>query len=134
MKKGEEKQNVNENIDAIVNDAMKNLKSMVDSNTIIGKPIVIEDGTTIIPISKILVGFVCGGGEFSNSCKKSCEYPFAGGSGAGYTVDPIGFLTGKNGVFNFVGIEKSNMYSDLLITVNGILKNLYKESSNDIKK
>lgn len=131
MKKEDEKQSVNENIDAIVNDAMKNLKNMVETNTIMGTPVTTKDGTTIIPISKVLVGFVCGGGEFSTSCKKQCEYPFAGGSGAGYTIQPIGFLTGKNGAYTFVAIEQNNMYSDLLVTVNGILKTLYKESKND---
>lgn len=131
MKKQEEKQNISTNIDSIVNDAMKNLKNMIDSNTIMGSPVILEDGSTVIPISKILVGFVCGGGEFSSSCKKMCEYPFAGGSGAGYTVVPVGFLTGKNGVFQYTAIEQGNMYSDLLVTVNGILKSMLKESKND---
>ena len=131
MKKQEEKQSVNENIDAIVNDSMNNLKTMIETNTILGTPITLEDGSTVIPVSKTLVGFVCGGGEFSTACKKTCEYPFAGGSGAGYTIVPTGFLTGKNGVFQFIAIEQGNMYSDLLVTVNGILKSMLKESKKD---
>lgn len=134
VKKEEEKQSVNQNIDEIINDAMKNLKNMVETNTIMGTPVITKDGTTIIPISKVLVGFVCGGGEFSTSCKKQCEYPFAGGSGAGYTIVPTGFLIGKNGVFSFVAVEQNNLYSDLLVTVNGILKTIYKESNNNDKK
>lgn len=130
MKK-EEKQNVNTNIDKIINDAMKNLKNMIETNTIMGTPIVTDDGTTIISVSKVLVGFVCGGGELNSCNKKSENYPFAGGNGAGYTIVPIGFLTGKNGVFNYVGVEQKNMYSDLLVTANGILKTILKESEQN---
>ena len=133
MKK-EEKQNVDTNIDKIINDAMKNLKNMIETNTIMGTPIVSDDGTTIISVSKVLVGFVCGGGELNNCNKKIQNYPFAGGNGAGYTIVPIGFLTGKNGVFNYVSVEQKNMYSDLLVTTNQILKTLLKESGKNEDK
>ena len=39
---------------------MEKIKEMVDVNTIIGEPIVIADGTTIIPISKVSFGFASG--------------------------------------------------------------------------
>lgn len=131
MKKEEEKQSTEKTIDNIVNDAMKNLKNMVDANVVIGKPIIMDDGTNIIPVSKVLAGLVCGGGELSNMCKKATEYPFAGGSGAGYTVVPIGVLSGKDGNFTFVPIEVKNLYSDLLVTVNDILKTINKETKDD---
>ena len=50
MKKEEEKQSVENSIDKIINDAMKNLKNMVDSNVVIGEPMTMADGTNIIPI------------------------------------------------------------------------------------
>lgn len=130
MKK-EEKQNVNTNIDKIINDAMKNLKNMVETNTIMGDPVTLDDGTIVISISKVLVGFICGGGELGNCNKKSMEYPFAGGNGAGYTIVPMGFLTGKNGNFNYVSVEQKNMYGDLLSTTNQLLKTLLKESESN---
>lgn len=129
MKK-EENQNVETTIDNIVNDTMKNLKNMVDANVVIGKAQTLKDGTSIIPVSKVIVGLICGGGELSNTSKKAQEYPFAGGSGAGYTVMPIGVLSGKNGHFSFIPIENKNMYSELLVTVNDILKTINKESKN----
>lgn len=129
MKK-EENQNIETTIDNIVNDTMKNLKNMVDANVVIGKPQILKDGTSIIPVSKVIVGLICGGGELNNASKKSSEYPFAGGSGAGYTVMPIGVLSGKNGHFSFIPIENKNMYSELLVTVNDILKTINKESKN----
>ena len=105
MKKEEEKQSIEHSIDKIINDAMKNLKNMVDSNVVIGEPIVMPDGAIMIPVSKVLVGVVCGGGELNNAKKKPAEYPFAGGSGAGYTIAPIGVLVGKGNNYNFISIE-----------------------------
>lgn len=134
MKKEEEKQSVENSIDKIINDAMKNLKNMVDSNVVIGEPMTMTDGTNIIPISKVLVGVVCGGGEINNSKKKATEYPFAGGSGAGYTIVPIGVLAGARDNYNFIPIETKNIYSDLMITVNDILKTIKKESIDDKTK
>lgn len=131
MKKEEQKPSIENNIDKIVNDAMKNLKSMVDGNVVIGKPVLLKDGTTIIPVSKVLAGLVCGGGELGGTSKKATNYPFAGGSGAGYTVIPIGVLSGKGGNYTFVPIETKNLYSDLLVTVNDILKTINKESKNE---
>lgn len=133
MKKEEEKQNFENTIDSIINDSMKNLKNMVDANVVVGKPITMNDGSIIIPVSKVLAGLVCGGSEIGVS-KKNTEYPFAGGSGAGYTVVPIGVLSGKDANYTFVPIEAKNLYSDLLVTVNDILKTIKKEAIDDNKK
>lgn len=99
----------------IINDALVNLKNIVDVNTVIGEEIITKDGTTIIPVSKIIVGYVAGGGEMNNfeKVRSSC-YPFAGGSGAGFTVVPIGFLSGKNGNLKFICTEDKTAYNDLL--------------------
>ena len=129
MKKVKKEQCVENNIDEIVNDTMKNLKNMVNSNVVIGEPVLLSDNTTIIPVSKVLVGMVCGGGELGDD--KKSNYPFAGGSGAGYTIMPIGVLSGKNGNYTFVPIETKNLYSDLLITVNDILKTINREGKSE---
>ena len=41
-----------------MNVTMDKIHEMVDANTIIGKPITTEDGTTILPVSKVSFGFV----------------------------------------------------------------------------
>lgn len=79
-------------IESIMAQTMSNLKNLVDVNTVIGKPLLSADGThTIIPISKLSMGFLVGGGEY-NEKNKTENYPYAGGSGAGISVTPIGFL------------------------------------------
>ena len=110
-------------VDNIIGEALKNLKEIVDVNTVIGDEFLTADGTTIIPISKICCGFVAGGGEYESENKKKTSkcYPFAGGSGAGFTVVPVGFLTGKEGNLNFVS-TKGDSYDDLLNLTNKTLK------------
>ena len=84
-------------IQDLMKTAMDSIKSMVDANTIIGDTITAPDGTIIIPISKVAFGFAAGG---SDCCVKAQlkedtpagENPFGGGSGAGITVKPMGFL------------------------------------------
>ncbi len=88
-------------IDNIMKTTMENLKEMIDVNTIVGDAVETSEGTVIIPISKVSFGFAAGGGEYKEDkagAKKSTaedtegEMPFAGGSGAGVSVNPIAFL------------------------------------------
>jgi len=73
--------------------AMESIKEMVDVNTVVGDAVETNDGTVIIPISQVACGFAAGGGEYEfNNGSKSQDIPFGGGSGAGVSVRPIGFL------------------------------------------
>ncbi len=72
---------------------MESIRDMVDVNTVIGDPVATQDGSTIIPISKVSFGFVSGGGEYAcGGVQAAASLPFAGGAGAGVTVNPMGFL------------------------------------------
>ncbi|HHU93252.1 MAG TPA: sporulation protein YtfJ [Halanaerobiaceae bacterium] len=83
-------------IEKLMDTAMSNIKSMVDVNTIVGDPVETVDGTVIIPISRVSFGFAAGGGEINkaNKGKDNGEdkKPFAGGSGAGVSINPMAFL------------------------------------------
>ena len=68
-------------------------------HTVVGDPVQTQDGSTIIPISKVSFGFVAGGGEYAGAIGMERDMPFAGGAGAGVTVHPMGFLVcSQNGV------------------------------------
>ena len=62
------------------------IREMVDVNSVIGEPIVVGD-TTIIPVSKVSVGFGGGGSDFTKGSDA-----FGGGAGGGVQVQPICFL------------------------------------------
>ena len=89
-------------IDGLMSAAMSNIKDMVDVNTIVGNPVTLPDGTTIIPISKVSFGFAAGGSEFSNGQEK--QLPFGGGSGAGVTISPVGFLVASSSQVKFISV------------------------------
>lgn len=83
----------NRPIEGLMKTAMESIKEMVDVNTVVGDAVETNDGTVIIPISQVACGFAAGGGEYEfNNESKSPEIPFGGGSGAGVSVKPIGFL------------------------------------------
>lgn len=79
-------------INNMVDTTIEKLRRLVDVNTIIGETIKLDDGTVIIPISKVAYGFASGGSEFSGK-KVNDENLFGGGSGAGVTISPVAFLT-----------------------------------------
>ncbi|MBR1822045.1 MAG: GerW family sporulation protein [Clostridia bacterium] len=83
-------------IENIMSTTLENIRDMIDVNTVIGEPITAADGSTVIPISRVSFGFVAGGGEYAckGTFKPDAETanPFAGGTGAGVTVQPLGFL------------------------------------------
>ena len=115
-------------IEQIMNSAMSRLKTIIDVNTVIGDPIETADGVTIVPVSKVTVGFVAGGGEYSqnNIDKKNTnpDFPFAGGSGAGFNVVPVGFLIKENGTFRMIDVETDGTTASLLELVAKIYSGL----------
>ncbi len=76
-------------IQDILNDSMQHLRELIGAETIIGKEIKTESGTTIIPVSKVNFGFASGGSDMPTSKPKDL---FGGGSGGGVTISPIAFL------------------------------------------
>ncbi len=73
------------------------IREMVDVNSVIGNPITTPDGVTIIPVSKVSVGFAGGGSDFVSKNINKQENPFGGGAGGGVKVTPIAFLIVKDG-------------------------------------
>lgn len=81
-------------IQGLMDVTLEKIKGMVDSNTIIGNPINMADGTMILPVSKVSFGFASGGSDFPSKTPKDL---FGGGSGAGVSISPIAFLVVREG-------------------------------------
>ena len=86
---------MSQNLPNMLQDTISKIREMVDVNNVIGEPITV-DGVTIIPVSKVSVGFGGGGSDFSKA-PASGELPFGGGVGGGVKVNPICFLIVKDG-------------------------------------
>ena len=74
--------------------AIEKVREMADTNAIVGQPITTPDGVTLIPISKVSMGFGCGGGDYGKAQPRG----FGGGSGAGVNIAPVAFLVIKDGI------------------------------------
>ncbi|MBQ7337695.1 MAG: sporulation protein YtfJ [Clostridia bacterium] len=83
--------NTDNKLEDMIATSLESLRTLVDSDTIVGKPITTDVGTTIIPISKISMGYTTGGLEYfgKNSPQKQS---FGGGGGTGMTISPVCFL------------------------------------------
>lgn len=116
-------------INSLMDTTMKKIKDLVTANTIIGDPITTPDGTTIIPVSKVTYGFASGGSDLPT--KKDNRECFGGGSGAGVTIQPIGFLTISKGNIKMIPIEKYDGAADRIV---GMIPEAFDKISSFIKK
>ena len=80
---------------------IQKIREMLDVNTVVGNPIQTPDGVTIIPVSKVSVGFGGGGSDFAT---KNSENPFGGGVGGGVKVSPVCFLIVKDGNVRMISV------------------------------
>lgn len=88
---------MSQNLPNMLENTISKVREMVDVNSVIGVPITTPEGVTIIPISKVCVGFAGGGSDFVSKHPNKHENPFGGGVGGGMTVTPIAFLVIKDG-------------------------------------
>mgnify|MGYP004692370561 CR=1 FL=1 len=84
-------------IKELMSAALRDINTLVDVNTVIGKPFTTNDGYTIIPVSKVTMAFMTGGGEYGEikNIRGDKDFPFAGGRGAIVSLKPTGFLVEK---------------------------------------
>lgn len=108
-------------IEGLMSSAMQGLKEMIDVNTIVGSPITTSDGTVIMPISKVALGFGVGGSEFPKNKKllsgeqEEVNNLFGGGTGGGLSLTPVGFLVVGNGTIRMVPVSEENSIYDRII-------------------
>ena len=77
----------------MLQDTISKIREMMSVNDVVGDPIVVGD-VTIIPISKVSVGFGGGGADNAKAANKDA---FGGGMGGGVKVQPICFMVVKDG-------------------------------------
>lgn len=110
-------------IQDLIKTSLERIKVLMETNTIVGDAVTIDKDTSVIPISKASVGFVVGGGEYSDKSSRRVanHFPMAGGSGCGMSVTPVGFLVLNKGEVKFVDIENKTMYQTILNLVNKLV-------------
>lgn len=110
----------------IIQTSLDSIRSMVDSNTVIGSPITTANGTLVIPVSKVFVGFASGGVDYLGKNTQNTSHTvnnFGGGGGTGLTVSPVAFLVvSPNGDVQLLNVnEPTSDRSDPVSQIVGLL-------------
>ncbi len=102
-----------EHVEQVLNNAIDGLKKMIDVDSVVGNPINISEDTTVIPVSKVSMGFVSGGSSFG---KPSVSDNFGGGAGGGIKISPVAFLVVNDGNVRLVNVSDSPNDTDKIFT------------------
>ena len=112
------------NLSKMIETALENIKKLTDVNTIIGEPISVSGGTTIIPVSKVSMGFTSGGIDYTSKKAPDKVPNFGGGTGSGFTILPIAILVvEQSGEVKLINVENptGTGNNDLLGTISGLV-------------
>lgn len=126
----------NNPVTSMMAEVMKNMKGMIDVNTVIGDPVTSADGTIIIPISRVTFGFGGGGGE---SAVKGEDGKFNGGIGGGASVKAEAFLVISSSNVRIIPMSQDSspvsklvdMIPDALEKVNSFIAGRKKGNTSD---
>ena len=122
-----------ESINGLIDKAMEKIKTIVDTSTVIGEKVETPDGAVIIPISKVTVGYVVGGGEYADLSARRVanHFPMAGGSSGGMSVTLVGFLIESQGEVKFVNVENKSLYQTVLNMFNALLSKVEEKTGEN---
>lgn len=120
-------------VNDLISNAFDKIKTIVDSSTIVGERLETPDGTVIIPISKVTVGYVVGGGEYADLSARRVanHYPMSGGSSGGMSVTPVGFLIESEGEISFINVENKSLYQTVLNMFNTFMNEINKDKEGE---
>jgi len=104
-----------EKFNNLIETTLKNLSEIVDVNTVVGEPINYENGDLVVPISKVTIGVLAGGGEYGKLgiFKKGDDLPYSAGNGSIISIKPCGFLIKEGEKFKLLAVS-DNAYEKLL--------------------
>lgn len=97
----------NNKITKVIESTFKNLSGIIDVNTVVGKPIKTDDGEYVVPVSKVTIGVLMGGGEYGKISifKKGDDLPYSAGNGAIVSIKPCGFLIKESDKYKVLSVS-----------------------------
>ncbi|NLB80842.1 MAG: sporulation protein YtfJ [Clostridiaceae bacterium] len=109
------------NLESLFASTLHGIREMIDVNTVIGDPIETNEGVTIIPITKVSLGFGMGG---FNQEEKIEDQQIAGGGGGGVTVSPVGFLVVEKGNIKLLNINAETAVERVIDSLPELIKSI----------
>lgn len=101
-------------VEGLLGVSVDKIREMADANTVVGTPVTLPDGTTMIPVSKVSYGFASGGSDLPS---KSNSDLFGGGAGAGINITPVAIVTVKEGETNVLPIVAKPDTTDRVVSM-----------------
>ncbi|MCF7876169.1 sporulation protein [Candidatus Bipolaricaulota bacterium] len=99
-------------VDEMIEQLADDLKSYASTSSIFGEPMEIQ-GATVIPVSKMSVGYGGGGGEGEEG--SSGDKGGGGGAGGGVKIEPAALIIAKDGEVSVASIKAKESKFDSLI-------------------
>lgn len=133
-------------IENIIESSIEQIKRIVDVNTVIGDAITAADGTLLLPVSRVSIGFAVGGGEYGEAesrraCRRQSEsaeadvrYPFTGATAVGMSLKPLAFLSVEQGNVRVIPASPESAVDKLADLVPQFLKGLERLLSSSVDK
>ncbi len=133
-------------IENIIESSIESIKRMVDVNTVIGEPITAADGTLLLPVSRVSIGFAIGGGEYGESDAGKCRrggdgadktdprYPFTGAATVGMSLKPLAFLTVEQGSVRVIPAAPESAVDKLADLVPQVLRGIERFAAEILDK
>ena len=113
----------------ILESTIEKVKDLVNVSTIIGEPMKVEGGVTIIPVSKVTYGFASGGSDFPSKNNKDI---FGGGGGAGVTILPVAFFVID--AYGNVDVKHITAFDNAAERIVGLVPEMFDKVSNAVNK
>lgn len=113
----------------ILESTIEKVKDLVNVSTIIGEPMKVDGGVTIIPVSKVTYGFASGGSDFPSKSNKDI---FGGGGGAGVTILPVAFLVID--AYGNVDVKHITAFDNAAEHIVGLVPEMFDKVSNAVNK
>ena len=129
MDKMEQKHPVGE----VVELTMDKLREMIDVNTVVGDPIHTPEGVTVIPVSKVSMGLVSGGSDFSTKNQPpTAGNAYGGASSAGVNIMPMAFLIIKGDNVRLLPVE--DLLPELMTKISAMIDQKKAEKAEKAEK
>ncbi len=95
-------------ISEYLNASFEQIRSLTDADTVIGNAIITPSGVTVIPVSKVTMGFATGAVDYGAK-RLVGNQNSGGGGGTGVSITPIAFLTvGADADIRLIPISGAN--------------------------
>jgi sporulation protein ytfJ len=125
-----------DHVEKVLDNAIEGIKKLVDVNGIIGEPIKVSDKMTVIPVSKVSLGFASGGSSFGKDIAKD---NFGGGAGGGAKISPVAFLVISDDNVRLLSVSGSpdkydkviNLVPDMVDKILNLLQKNKDDETND---